>query len=63
MRALFLGGQREAALAQYDTFRRILNWELGLQPGVETMDLYHQMKYQGVLLMEFRIVYNILEGG
>jgi DNA-binding SARP family transcriptional activator len=44
MRLLALGGQRGAALAQYDTCRRVLIEELGVEPGVETTQLYEQIR-------------------
>ena len=44
MRALALGGQRSAALAQYKTCRRALAEELGAEPAAETTALYEQIK-------------------
>jgi WD40 repeat protein len=44
MRLLALAGQRSAALAQYDTCRRILTVELGVEPGAETVALYEQIR-------------------
>jgi DNA-binding SARP family transcriptional activator/predicted ATPase len=44
MRLLALGGQRGAALAQYETCRRILVEELGVEPGAETTQLYEQIR-------------------
>ena len=49
MRALALGGQRSAALAQYETCRRLLADELGVPPGAETTALYEQIR-QGMLV-------------
>ncbi|MBU1877557.1 MAG: tetratricopeptide repeat protein [Chloroflexi bacterium] len=43
MRALALGGQRSAALAQYETCRRLLAEELGVEPAAETTRLYEQI--------------------
>jgi predicted ATPase/DNA-binding SARP family transcriptional activator len=37
-------GQHSAALAQYDTCRRILAEELGVEPLPETQALYHRLK-------------------
>jgi len=44
MRALALSGQRSAALAQYETCRRLLAGELGVQPAAETTRLYEQIR-------------------
>ncbi len=44
MRLLALGGQRSAALAQYETCRRALAEELGVQPTAETTTLYEQIQ-------------------
>jgi predicted ATPase/DNA-binding SARP family transcriptional activator len=44
MRALALSGQRSAALAQYDTCRRVLADELGVEPSKETRELYEQIR-------------------
>jgi predicted ATPase/DNA-binding SARP family transcriptional activator len=44
MRALALSGQRSAALAQYETCRRLLAEELGVEPGKETTRLYEQIR-------------------
>jgi DNA-binding SARP family transcriptional activator len=44
MRLLALGGQRGAALAQYETCRRILAQELGVAPAVETTQLYERIR-------------------
>lgn len=43
MRALALSGQRSAALAQYETLRRTLREELGVDPAPETQALYTQI--------------------
>ncbi len=44
MRALALGGQRSAALAQYEKCRRALAEELNAEPGKETTALYERIR-------------------
>ncbi len=44
MTALTLSGERSAALAQYETCRRLLADELGVEPDAETAALYEQIK-------------------
>ena len=44
MRLLAYSGQRGAALAQYETCRRVLTEELGVEPAVETTRLYEQIR-------------------
>ncbi len=44
MQLLAYSGQRSAALAQYETCRRILDEELGVEPEAETTILYQQIK-------------------
>ena len=44
MRLLALNGQRSAALAQYETCRRILTEELGVEPLAETKALYERIR-------------------
>jgi predicted ATPase/DNA-binding SARP family transcriptional activator len=44
MRALALDEQRSAALAQYETCRRVLARELGVEPSTETRELYEQIR-------------------
>jgi DNA-binding SARP family transcriptional activator/predicted ATPase len=44
MRALAASGQRSAALAQYETCRRILEAELGSAPDPQTTALYEQIR-------------------
>jgi len=44
MRMLAQSGQRGAALAQYETCRRVLAEELGVEPGAETTRLYEQIR-------------------
>ncbi|RIK30414.1 MAG: hypothetical protein DCC56_08805 [Anaerolineae bacterium] len=47
MSALARVGQRSAALAQYQTCRRILEKELGVEPSAETTALYEQIRKAG----------------
>ncbi|HHJ06399.1 MAG TPA: SARP family transcriptional regulator, partial [Anaerolineae bacterium] len=44
MRLLVRTGQRSAALQQYQSCRRLLNEELGVEPMLETARLYHQIQ-------------------
>lgn len=44
MRALVTEGQRNAALAQYETCRRVLAQELGVEPSIETRELFEKIK-------------------
>jgi len=44
MRLLAMRGQRAAALAQYETCRRGLMAELGVEPSPETTELYEQIR-------------------
>ena len=44
MRTLALGGQRSAALAQYESCRTLLAEELGVEPTEETNALYEQIR-------------------
>lgn len=44
MRAMALNGQRSAALAQYETCRRLLAQELGVEPSRETTALYESIR-------------------
>jgi predicted ATPase len=44
MRLLMLSGQRGTALAQYETCRRLLAEELGVEPAAETTKLYEQIR-------------------
>lgn len=41
MRSLALGGQRSAALSQFDACRKLLDRELGIEPGRETVKIYN----------------------
>ncbi len=47
MHLLALAGQRKAALSQYETCRRILKEEMGVEPTAETTALYRQIKAGG----------------
>jgi DNA-binding SARP family transcriptional activator len=49
MRLLALDGQRAAALAQYETCRRLLHQELGVKPSAETTRLYERIRSEGRL--------------
>jgi len=44
MRLLALNGQRAAALAQYETCRRLLREELDVEPSAETRQLYERIR-------------------
>ena len=44
MRVFALDGRRSAALAQYDTCRRLLAEELDVEPSPETKELYEQIR-------------------
>jgi DNA-binding SARP family transcriptional activator/predicted ATPase len=44
MRTLALGRKRSRALAQYETCRRLLAEELGVEPSAETTRLYEQVR-------------------
>jgi WD40 repeat protein/DNA-binding SARP family transcriptional activator len=44
MRLLALDGQRGAALVQFETCRRLLDEELGVEPSQATEDLYRQIQ-------------------
>ncbi len=44
MRVLALDGQRSAALAQFESCRKVLAEELGVDPSPETRDLYEQIR-------------------
>jgi DNA-binding SARP family transcriptional activator/predicted ATPase len=44
MRVLALSGQRSAALTQYESCRRLLAEELGVEPAQETTRLYEQIR-------------------
>jgi predicted ATPase/DNA-binding SARP family transcriptional activator len=44
MRLLALSGRRSAALAQYEACRRLLEEELGVEPGGETTQLYQRIR-------------------
>jgi len=44
MKALALDGERSAALAQFDTCKRVLAEELDVEPSAETRELYEQVR-------------------
>ena len=44
MRTLALSGQRSAALAQYESCRKLLTEELGVEPTEETTELYEKIR-------------------
>jgi DNA-binding SARP family transcriptional activator/predicted ATPase len=44
MRLLFSRGQSSAALAQYESYRRMMADELGVEPGLETTELYTRIR-------------------
>jgi predicted ATPase/DNA-binding SARP family transcriptional activator len=44
MQLLAANGQRTAALAQFETYQKLLNDELGVEPEVETRRLYEQIR-------------------
>ncbi len=44
MRALALDGDRSAALAQYETCKKVLADELDIEPSAETRELYEQIR-------------------
>jgi DNA-binding SARP family transcriptional activator len=46
MRLLAFNGQRAAALEQYETCRRSLTEELGVQPEVETVQLFERIRWR-----------------
>jgi len=50
MRLLATSGQRSAAMAQYETCRRTLKQELGVEPASETADLYYSICDGGTVL-------------
>lgn len=47
MRLLALDGQRSAALAQYESCRRVLQSEFGAAPAMETTRLFEHIKAEG----------------
>jgi DNA-binding SARP family transcriptional activator len=44
MRVLVLDGDRSAAIAQYDTCKRVLAKEMDVEPSAETRELYEQIR-------------------
>jgi len=55
MRILALNGQRSAALAQYETCRRLLANELGVEPSAETTALYHNIRNETIRAQPVRV--------
>jgi WD40 repeat protein/predicted ATPase/DNA-binding SARP family transcriptional activator len=55
MRGLALAGDRGAALAQYETCRRVLAAELGIEPEAETAALYEQIRTGQLQIADFRL--------
>ena len=55
MRALALNGQRSAALAQYETCRRLLADELGVEPSAETTSLYQNIRDEKIGVQPTRV--------
>ncbi len=51
MKLLALAGERTAALAQFDTCRKVLAEELDVEPSAETRELYEQIK-RGTLISD-----------
>jgi predicted ATPase/DNA-binding SARP family transcriptional activator len=49
MRLLAMSGQRSAALSQYQTCARLLDEELGVEPGQETKQLYELIRSGGLV--------------
>lgn len=47
MRCFSIAGQPSAALAQYETYRHILDQELGVEPDAATRDLLREIRTQG----------------
>lgn len=57
MQALALDGQRSAALAQYETCRRVLAEELDAEPSAQTRELYEQIRLGTLNLKADRLSY------
>ena len=55
MRMLALNGQRSAALAQYETCRRLLADELGVEPSTETTFLYQNIRDEKIGVQPTRV--------
>src|SRR5262245_13775078 len=53
MRLLALDGQRSAAIAQYETCRRVLREEFGIEPEAQTTALYESIKAGGPAILDF----------
>lgn len=58
MQLLAVTGQRSAALTQYETCRRILAEELAVEPALETMTLYEQIRDGQLTLDRNHAVYS-----
>lgn len=56
MSLMALGGERSAALEQYQSLRRLLQDELGVEPAAETQALYERIKAGIVLDLSDQIV-------
>ncbi len=52
MNLLTVNGRRSAALEQYQSCRQILARELGVEPSVETIDLYNKIKTGAILNLD-----------
>ena len=59
MRLLALDGQRSAALAQYETCRRTLAEELGVEPTDETISLYERISESANQRLQVCILTNL----
>jgi DNA-binding SARP family transcriptional activator len=55
MRILALSGQRIAALVQYETCRRLLEDELGVEPSAETTSLYINIRDETMIVQPARV--------
>lgn len=56
MRVFAVEGQRDAALAQYETCRRVLAQELGVEPSSETRELYQTIKAEVGRMLQSRAI-------
>ncbi len=52
MRLLALNGRRSDALAQFERCRRLLAENLGVEPTIETVDLYEAIKHSQIVPMD-----------
>jgi predicted ATPase/DNA-binding SARP family transcriptional activator len=48
MRLFMLNGRRDAALAQYETYHRVLARELGAEPEAETTAMYERIRHDRI---------------